>query len=103
PLLKARGNRAEAVVEFEPRSLQGWAAIVCKRTGKRNKKVAVHPCHVLARFFALFHEVRLMRKPHSPYHVKRCSWEHTEPWRASNLSVTLPGREAVQGADGAVA
>jgi hypothetical protein len=28
---------------------------------KRNKKVAVHPCRALTRFFALFHEVRLMR------------------------------------------
>src|SRR5215831_16704051 len=41
PLLKARGNRAEAVVEFEPRSLQGWAAIVCKRTAT-GRTVAPH-------------------------------------------------------------
>jgi hypothetical protein len=46
---------------------------------KRNNKVAVHPCHVLTRFFARFYEVRLMREPHSPCHGKRHSWEHTEP------------------------
>jgi hypothetical protein len=46
---------------------------------KRNKQVAVPPRHVLTWFFALFHEVRLMRKPHSPCHVKRHSWEYTEP------------------------
>jgi hypothetical protein len=50
-----------------------------KKQRKRNKKVAVHPCRALTRFFALFHEVRLMRKPHNPCHVKRRSWEHTEP------------------------
>src|SRR5262249_7614354 len=57
---------------------------------KRNKKVAVHSCRALTRFFALFHEVRLMRKSHNSCRVKRRSWEHTEPRRASNLFVTLP-------------
>ena len=50
----------------------------CHSCRKRNKKVAVHPCRALTLFFALFHEVRLMRKPHNPCHVKRRSWEHAE-------------------------
>ena len=65
------GASGPEVSQAEPRrSKEDW---------KRNKKGAVHPCHVLTRFFALFHEVRLMRKPHSPCHVKRHSWEYMEP------------------------
>ena len=54
-----------------------WHAVA--RTGTGIDVGAAGGPRALTRFCFLLHEVRLMRKPRNPCHVKRRSCEHTEP------------------------